>query len=136
MLLRTIVGILAIALVTKLGPAWAGWLTVLLVAFWIWRAIPVPVKNDYMTPETFEQIYLRALEATEKSEEVNLLLRAGLGEPYHLSPRFLRKAASAANQLHRWLERNPTASPDQRLAHARKVVDRTGGPRSVSSGHR
>ena len=46
MLLRTIVGILAIALVTKLGPAWAGWLTVLLVAFWIWRAIPV--KNDYM----------------------------------------------------------------------------------------
>jgi hypothetical protein len=37
-----------------------------------------------MTPETFEQIYLRALEATEKSEEVNLLLRAGLGEPYHL----------------------------------------------------
>jgi hypothetical protein len=107
-------------------PGWLAWLTVAGVAFWCWRALPIPVENAYMTPETFRQIYLHAPGATEKSEEVDLLVLAGLGAPYPPSSRFLRKAAAAANQLHIWLEQNLTATPSERHAYAQKVVDGNG----------
>jgi hypothetical protein len=88
-------------------------------------------KEDwYMTPLVFEEIYVPKPEAShgrEAEEVVDLLVRAGIGvgkyDPLSTPPIFWRKAAKAANQLHMWLDENPTATPQQRLAHARKVVD-------------
>jgi hypothetical protein len=47
MFTRSIVGFLAIVLASQLPwwPTWADWLAAVLVAFWAWRAIPVPAGN-------------------------------------------------------------------------------------------
>ena len=52
-------------------------------------------------------------------EEVDLLTRAGIGvgvyDRHPAPPIFWRKAAAAANQLHLWLQQNPTATSEERL---------------------
>jgi hypothetical protein len=87
-------------------------------------------QDAYLTPAVFQQLYLRVPRDNNSergAEEVDLLTRAGIGvgiyERHPAPPIFWRKAAAAANQLHLWLEQNPTATPEDRLAHARKVVD-------------
>jgi hypothetical protein len=82
-----------------------------------------------ITPDIFKQIYLRQPGNSwgpEAEEVVDLLVKAGIGvgiysDPY--PPIFWQKAAEAANEFYGWLKRDPTASPETRLAHARKVVD-------------
>ena len=89
-----------------------------------------PANDSYMTPTVFQQLYLRTPGDNNPErgvEEVDLLTRAGIGvgvyDRHPAPPIFWRKAAAAANQLHLWLEHNPTATPEERLAYARKVVD-------------
>jgi hypothetical protein len=83
-----------------------------------------------ITPSLFQEIYLRTPGANhrpEAEEVVELLVNAGIGVgKYGGRPRpeiFWQKASAAANQLYMWLEQNPAATREQRLAHARKVVD-------------
>lgn len=89
-----------------------------------------PANNCYMTPTAFQQLYLRPPgdnNPKHGAEEVDLLTRAGIGvgvyERHPAPPIFWRKAATAANQLHVWLEQYPTATGEERLAHARKLID-------------
>jgi len=79
----------------------------------------------------FQQIYLQMPGpdyGPEAEELVRLLVHAGIGVGMYdplasRPPIFWRKAAKAANELDMWLKENPTASPEARAAHARKVVD-------------
>lgn len=89
-----------------------------------------PANDSYITPTAFQQLYLRAPgdnNSEHGAEEVDLLTRAGIGvgvyERHPAPPIFWRKAAIAANQLHLWLEKNPTATGEERLEHARQVVN-------------
>ena len=82
-----------------------------------------------ITPDIFKQIYLHQPGNSwgpEAEEVVDLLVKAGIGvgvypDPY--PPIFWQKAAEAANELYGWLKHNPTASPEERLTYARKVVN-------------
>jgi hypothetical protein len=83
-----------------------------------------------ITPSLFQEIYLRTPGANhrpEAEEVVELLVNAGIGVGKYggcpLPEIFWQKASAAANQLYIWLEQNPAATREQRLAHARKVVD-------------
>ncbi len=87
-----------------------------------------------LTPIAFQQIYLRKPGADygpEALELVDLLVKSGIGVGKYeyrklrdgYPPRFWRKAAAAANELSAWLKQNPVATPEARLAHARRVVD-------------
>jgi hypothetical protein len=83
-----------------------------------------------ITPDIFKQIYLSEPGNSwgpEAKEVVDLLAAAGLGVGLYHHPHppiFWQKAAAAANELGMWLKRNPTATPEERAAAARRVVNR------------
>jgi hypothetical protein len=86
-----------------------------------------------LTPISFEQIYSgRGADYGQEAQElVDLLVKAGIGVGKYeyrtlrqgYPPRFWRKAAAAANELSNWLEHNAMAPYEDRLAHARQVVN-------------
>jgi hypothetical protein len=83
--------------------------------------------ESYITPLGFQQLY-QSGNSGQGAEEVGLFARAGfmvgMYEDSPAPPSFWRKAAIAANQLHQWLEQNPTAPEKERLAYARTVLDK------------
>jgi hypothetical protein len=86
-------------------------------------------EDEGITAALFEQVYLRQPEGNygaEVEEVVDLLVKVGIGygQPFRPVPRiFWRKAATAANELRMWLVQNSAATPQERLAHARKVAN-------------
>ena len=89
------------------------------------------LQDSYMSPAAFQEIYLRGPGTNyepEAQEVVDLLSDAGIGvgkygPPHRRPPIFWRKAAAAATDLRVWLKQNPMATPAERAAQARKVVD-------------
>lgn len=90
-------------------------------------------EDEGITPALFRQVYLRLPEGNHQGSEVekvvDLLVHAGIGVGKYNQPSrppppiFWRKAATAANELRMWLVQNSAATPQERLAYARKVVD-------------
>ena len=60
LVMRSVVGLIIIAVVARLSwlSSWVGWVVVVLVATWAWRAIPTP-KGKNVPSDASEELYKR-----------------------------------------------------------------------------